>query len=315
MPGTLNTAELVTDIIDAFRVQFPMFRNMGTDFATGVAKFNQQVIARVAKVPTAADYHATTGYKNGAQSANDIVEDVAVTLNQHKHIPIKIDFIDQISTRRDLYDDSIRNVGYALGKTFLDYILGLAVAANITEETTESIANTDRDTLGTVRKAMNAKGAMPFGRFGIVNSDFFEKLEQDQRIASADYYGQRTGANAYGRLSNLVGFQDIYEYPDLPANSENMSAVFADPRCFVLAAGLPSDAGTIAQRYGIPQVMAQEVISDPDSGMQFLLFKWQEAGTGDLYMSLVLLFGAVCGAQGGSAGDKTDYAGHRVVTA
>lgn len=315
MPGTLNTAELVTDIIDAFRVQFPMFRNMGTDFATGVAKFNQQVIARVAKVPTAANYDATTGYKNGAQSANDIVEDVAVTLNQHKHIPIKIDFIDQISTRRDLYSESIRNVGYALGKTFLDYILGLAVAANITEETTETIANTNRDTLGAVRKAMNAKGAMPFGRFGIVNSDFFEKLEQDTRIASSDYYGQRTGANAYGRLSNLVGFQDIYEYPDLPANSENMSAVFADPRCFVLATGLPSDAGNIAQRYGIPQVMAQEVISDPDSGMQFLLFKWQEAGTGDLYMSLALLFGAVCGAQGGSAGAKTDYAGHRVVTA
>jgi hypothetical protein len=61
--------------------------------------------------------------------------------------------------------------------------------------------------------------------------------------------------------------------------------------------------------------MSQEVISDPNSGMQFLLLKWQEAGTGDLYMSLAFLYGCVAGKQGGSAGVKTDYGGHRVVTA
>lgn len=315
MPATLSTNKLVNDVIDAFRVNFPMFSNMATDFATGEAVFNQQVIARVAKIPTAADYDATTGYKNGAQSANDIVEDVAVTLDQHKHIPIKIDFIDQISTQRNLYDEAIRNIGYAMGKTFLDYILSKAVAANFSEVTTASIGNTSRDTLGNVRKKMNIKGAAPFGRFGIVNSDFFEKLEGDARIASSDYYGQRTGENAYGILRNISGFSAIYEYPSLPANSENLSAIFADPRAFVLATGIPSRTGNIAAQYGITQVMSQEVISDPNSGMQFLLLKWQEAGTGDLYMSLAFLYGAVAGKQGGSAGAKTDFGGHRVVTA
>lgn len=315
MPATLSTNQLVNDVIDAFKVQFPVFRSMGTDFATGQAKLGQQVIARVSKVPTAATYDATTGYKNGATSANSTVEDVTVTLNQHKHIPIKISHLDQIATTRDLYSDSIRNVAYAMGKTFLDYILSLSVAANFTQSTTETINNTSRDTLGKVRKAMNAKGAMNFGRYGIVNSDFYEQLEKDARITSADYYAQRTGANGYGMLQNVSGFSAIYEYPDLPANSHNQSAVFADPRAFVLATGIPSDTGVIAARYGIPQVMSQEVISDPMSGMQFLLLKWQEAGTGDLYFSLAFLYGATAGAAGGSAGDKTDYAGHRVVTA
>ncbi len=42
--------------------------------------------------------------------------------------------------------------------------------------------------------------------------------------------------------------------------------------------------------------------------------KWQKSGPFDLYMTLVWLYGIAAGAQGGSAGDKTDYAGHRLVT-
>lgn len=309
-----NTVELLTDVIDAFKVRFPMLTAVSTNFSSEEARLGDTVRGRIASVPAASTYDGTTGYKNGATSANSLTADVSVTLNQHKHVPVKVDYIDQISTRRDLYNEVVGQMAYSIGKDMTDYILGLVVEDNFSHEVVASELNSDYDVLATANQVMNANGAAPTGRVGIVNSGVFNALETDARIASGDYHGQQRGGNAYGQLSNVGGFESIFEYPDLPTNSEHLKGFFTDKTGIVLAARVPTDMDAVAQRIGVPSIAKTEVVQDPDTGLSLMSIVYQDPHTFDLYATTTLIYGAVAGANAGDDNSGTDKGGLRLVS-
>lgn len=313
--STLSINELAQDVFDAFKQQLPVLRDIGYDLSSATAKKGDQIKARVAKLPAVSTYDGTTGYENGATEASALFVDVPVTLDQHKHVPVKLDYIDSISSKIDLYGIAVMNIGYALAKSVLDFALGKVLAANFSEVTTEPIISTSSETLGKVRKALNTRGAALIGRFGIVNSDFFEALDNDVRIASKDYYGQQTNAKPLGILRNVKGFGTVYEYPDLPANGENLSGYFGDRTGIVLATRIPNDISAVADSAGIPKIASFEVVTDAETGLSMLAIKWMKSGTFDVYVTFTLLYGVAAGSQGEGAGKIMDYAGHRVATA
>lgn len=318
MALTLSTAQILELVMDAFKVRLPFLATaFATDFSDEKAKLNQTVNARIAGLPSVQDYDATSGYKPNAADAKTLLDDVPVTINQHKHVPIKLDFLDAASTvnQINLLEEATMNCGYVLAKSIVDYCLGLVVAANFSQSTTSIVANSDLDLLVSVREALNGIGANTMGRFGIVGSGVMSTLTTDSRIASGDYHGQMIGDDALGHLRGIQGFSNIWEYPDMPANAENLSAFFGTKESVVLATRVPNDTSEIAKAAGIPQVASFETMTDEDTGLTLLGIKWIEQGTFDLYCTVSVMYGAVAGKQGGTAGDKTDYAGHRVVTA
>lgn len=121
--------------------------------------------------------------------------------------------------------------------------------------------------------------------------------------------------HAHGHLRNVAGFEDVYEYPDLPANSENLSGYFGIRAGIVMSSRLPTNMSEVASRLGIPKIAKTEVVTDEETGLSLLGITWQKSGTFDLLTTMVWLYGISAGKQGGSAGDLTDYAGHRLVTA
>lgn len=211
---TLTPTEVLTDTLDAFKIAAPMLQSMATEFTAEPVKLNQQVIAHVRTLPTVANYDSSTGYDNGLTEGRDLFVDVPLTVDSHKHAGVNLGYLNSIKDKKDVYDGAIADCGYVLAKAVIDSVLQKFNLANISYSTTETVANTDRDTLGGIRKDMNKRGAGPF-RVGIVNSDAFESLDADTRIASRDYYGQQTGGAALGRLTNVAGFREIWEYPDL----------------------------------------------------------------------------------------------------
>jgi len=211
---TLTPTEVLTDTIDAFKVHAPMLRAMSTEFSAEPVKLNQQVIAHVRTLPSVANYDSSNGYDSGLTEGRDLLVDVPVTVDQHKHCGVNLGYLNSIKDKKDVYQNAISDCGQVLAKAMVDSVLQKFNLANISYSTTETIANTDRDTLGSVRKAMNARGAGN-NRIALASSDAFESLDADTRIASRDYYGQQTGGQALGRLRAVAGFQDIYEYPDL----------------------------------------------------------------------------------------------------
>jgi hypothetical protein len=313
MALTLQTAQILDLSMDAFKVHLPFLTSaFASDFSGKTGVLGQDCIARIAKLPTTQDYDAANGgYANGATAAESLFEDVPVTINQHKHVPVDLDYLVHEGTVDEVrLEEATANLGYVLAKSIADYCLGLASAANFSKSTTAATANVDLDTLRTVRGEMNKVGANAMGRFGIVNTDVMSALDSDSRIASGDYHGQRIGGSAIASLVNLQGFGNIWEYPDMPANGENITGLFATPRSIVLATRIPRNNMDLANALGIPQVSGFETMTDPDSGLTLLGIKWIEQGTQKVQYTVTLMWGAVAGKQGGAAGDKTDYAGH-----
>ncbi len=318
MALTLSTTQILELVMDAFKVRLPFLASaFATDFSHEKAKLNQTVNARIAGLPTVQNYDGTTGYKANATDAKSLMNDVPVTIDQHKHVPIKLDFLDAASTvnQINLLEEATMNCGYVLAKSIADYCLGLAKAVNFSESSVVAVANSDLDMLAAIREAMNAKGVNTTGRFGIVNSAVMTTLTSDSRIASGDYHGQQIGAEALGRLKAIQGFGNIWEYPDMPANTENQTGFFGTRESVILATRVPSDTNEIAKAAGIPQIASFETMTDEDTGLTLLGIKWIEQGTFDVYCTIAVMYGAVAGKQGDSAGALTDYAGHRLVTA
>lgn len=318
MALTLSTGQILDLVMDAFKVRLPFLTAaFATDFSNEQAKLNQTVIAHIAGLPTVRDYDANTGYKANAAEASSLLNDVPVVINRHKHVPIKLDFLDANSAVKqlNLLEEATMNCGYALAKSMADYCLSLVVDANFSQKTTLTVANSDLDALTAIREEMNARGANTMGRFGIVGSGVMTTLTTDSRIASGDYHGQRIGAEALGHLQGIQGFANIWEYPDLPANAENLTGFFGTRESVLLATRVPKDVTEIAKAAGIPMVASFETLTDEDTGLTLLGIKWVEQGTFDVYCTVAVMYGAVAGSQGGADGALTDYAGHRLVTA
>jgi len=310
---TLTVSEILTDVLQAFKKRVPALKFFAADMSADRVKFGQPIIAHIPSLPVAYDHVAANGYSANAQKARDLLTDVSITIDGWKDVPIKINADDASQDRSQNYLKTINNAGYVLGKAVVDYALTKILAANFTNSTQESIANTTKDTLGLVRLGMNGVGAGT-PRFMLCNSPFANALDSDVRIINSQFYNQRTEADPYLHLTGIAGFSEILEYPDFPANAESLSAFGFDSRAIAIATRLPLDSTDIARQLGVPITYSAEMVQDPESGLAIVGFSWIDPDTHIIFITFSVMFGAVAGAQGGAAGVKTDYAGWRVKT-
>lgn len=99
---------------------------------------------------------------------------------------------------------------------------------------------------------------------------------------------------------------------------ENIAAFAFDSRAFTLLAGIPDDFDQeFLNGINCPRVMGFESLTDPESGISMAAVSWQDTGTGAINWAPTICWGKALGRQAytNAAGAKTDYAGHRVITA
>lgn len=100
--------------------------------------------------------------------------------------------------------------------------------------------------------------------------------------------------------------------------TENLTGFAFDRRAFTLLAGIPEDFDQqFVAGLNIPRTMGFEAVTDPDTGLSLAAVSWQDTGTGKLHWSPTIVWGKALGRQSyaNAAGSKTDYAGHRLITA
>jgi len=310
---TLTVAEILTDVMAAFTTRVPAMNFFSINYGSQRVKYGQQIIAQLPSVPAVFDHNAANGYKNNAQSARTLLTDTPVVMDGWKDCPIKITDTDANQDKSQNYLKTINNAGYALSKAVVDYALTKITVGNFSQKTTESIPNTTKDTLSTVRQGMNGvKAGAP--RRMLCSSAFFGGLDSDARITSNQSYNQRVGAEPFGHLQNIEGFTDVMEYPDFP-NTGNLSAFGFDERAIGIATRQPIDNSELAQQLGLPAVFRTDEVVDPGTGLAMTCFSWIDENDHTIYIVFTIMFGAVGGSQGGAVGALTDYAGWRVVTA
>lgn len=216
------TAELILQpTLAAFKKRFPFLFRMGVDFrgAAQPLKLNSQYIAHIRTLPSSAAYGTSTGYANGATSARGLLVDVPITVDKHKHVPLLWEHLHLIKDHKQTWQGAVEDAGYVLGKEAVDSVLRKGHGnSGFSHTVTDTVSNTDRDTLASIAELMNTNGASPFGRIGLVRSSVMTALMDDVDVKSRDYYGQMAGGSALRVLTNVEGFEAIYEYPDFPDN-------------------------------------------------------------------------------------------------
>lgn len=312
MATLTNTPIVLATTLAAFTTRVPALNMLSLDATADEMKLNQQAIAHIRSLPTAGTYDATTGYFNGATNQRDLLTDVPVTMDQHAHVTLSLNYLATLGDQK--IDMALEDAAYVLGKRIVDSALTkAALAANTTFNEIETVANTDLDTLRKIRTLMNTNKANPLGRCGLVSSAVAAKLDTDPMIVSKDYHGQQSGGEGLLRFQNVGGFREILEYPDLPTTA-TLQGLFFDPRLMVVKTALPQTTVALAASMGFAQTEVLDKQTDPDTGITLMMIKHTKPGTLDKFITFVMLYGSSAGAQGGAAGSLTDKAGVRLIT-
>jgi len=378
---TLTPVVLLQQTIRALFVRCPALSFFAHDFTTERLKKDQQVIGKIRKRPVTGQYDANNGgYKAGAQQGRDLLVDVPFTMSQHLHVTLNVSHLASLGDSITDLEGHFQDSASVLGKAVNDHVLGKIGSKAFGNASTYSLANSNKDALNAIRKAMNKRG-VGGPRFGLINSDVAEALEGDSRITNRyDNASQRNDADPHAVFRGLSGFQEIVEYPDMltgngadltissistadlitttaahgllvgdrvqfsaltggagltaggstfyfvsdvpstttlkvsatrggsavdvttaytagtMAKKENISGFFGTREAIAIKTALPSDGIDIAQGLGIPVTAAGEVVTDPDTGLSMICYKWFEPGTMDSYITFAVLYGATAGA-------------------
>lgn len=392
---TLTPTILLTNTIRKLFVKVPALGFFSSEFTTERVKKGQTVIGKIRMRPTASQYDNTTGYKNGSQEGATLLKDVEFVMDQHIHVTIGLNHLNAIGNSIQKMEEHVEDSASVIGSTVARYILGKVRFAAFPHATALSVANSDKDALLAIRRAMNARGVYA-NRFGLVNSDVAEVLAADSRIA--DRFDNRSAdvdSDPYLTLRNIAGFQEVREDPELDDRSvtavavtgeadderftfgsahglavgdrvyltigsggtglasgyffvktvhsptvislsatvdgataafssdivgtiglaENITGFFATREAIAIKTALPIDSLEYAAQLGIPVPASSEIITDPDSGLSMLAYKWFEPGTMNAYITLTALYGAVAGVDADLDNDVMGKSGHILRTA
>jgi hypothetical protein len=313
MATLANASLILATTLEAFKTRVPAMSFLTIDASADMMKLNQVAYAHIRSLPTASTYHATNGYTNGANDQSGLLTDVPVTMSEHAHVTLKLDYLSGLTDEK--IDMAFGDAAFVLAKQMVDFALTkAALAANTTYNEVETVANTDLDTLSKIRQQMNTNKADSSRRYGLVSSAVASKLNADPLIASKDYSGAQAAGEGLLSFNNVGGFKQILEYPDLPTTA-NMTGLFFDPRLMAVRMAIPKNTLELAASLGFVQSEVWEIQQDPETGIALLMIKHGMPGVLDKYISFVSLYGASAGAQGGSAGTITDKAGCRLITA
>lgn len=236
---TLTPVILLQQTIKKLFVKVAMLSFFAHEFTSERLKLNQTVTGKIRLRPATSTYDGTTGYKNGSQEGRDLLLDVSFVMDQHIHITLKVDHLNYLADSIQDMNGHMEDSASVLGKTIARYILGKVNSRSFTNSSTYTAANSDKDALNAIRKALNLRG-VPDGRFGIVNSDVAETLDGDSRITNRyDGRSQSNDASGLIRLSNVSGFGTIIEDPELSTGNDAAEVAVvgeADDETFTLAA-------------------------------------------------------------------------------
>lgn len=92
--------------------------------------------------------------------------------------------------------------------------------------------------------------------------------------------------------------------------ADNITGFFGTREAVAIKTGLPTDSIEVAQALGIPVPASSDVVTDPDSGLSMMAYKWFEPNTMDAYITLTMLYGATAGQLADTGKYAMEPAGH-----
>ncbi|MBX3747328.1 MAG: hypothetical protein KF833_18620 [Verrucomicrobiae bacterium] len=283
--GTLAGDLVVQRSLVLLKLTFPVLTRISTDFSSENADFNQTVKTRIRVVPAVTDYNTTTGYAPSDATTTD----VPVTITAHKAVQIGFNANELASTRRALFDEQVEPIHYALGKNLCDALFGLILAANYTNATTKALASFARADVTAMAKALYDRGVPDMGRTLLLNSAYFEKLQQDATIVNLAAY-QRPEVITRYTLPPIAGF-DVFQAVNL-ITTGNLTGFGFTPDAMAMATRVPND---YTQALPGASHGSVGVVTNPDTGMTVSVVQYVDHKLGASFLRMALMYGVAVG--------------------
>lgn len=286
--GTLVNALVSQRVLELVVSRRPMLRGSVMDFSDEVKSKGDTVTTRTIGIPTVQNFGGTVSAAADA--------DVTTTLSEFKEVRYTFTAAEIVGTSRNLVAERSEAMALSLGNSMVDALAALVTESNfppgspVTKQTVCASASVDYSTITAINKLMNTVGVPDTYRFGWVNCAVAEAMANDELIMAN--FDKSPIASAYGHWTNLKGFADIWEYPALPAGSDNVTGFFASRSALVIAARVPRDPSSLV---GTNYPGTLVTVTDPVTGLSVLRNEWVEGASWEVNTRLVTLYGVHLG--------------------
>ncbi len=277
----INLAAIAQSVLDNLSAQHTPVSAFTTDFSSEIADQGESITTRIATAVSAGD--ASSGY-----SATDVTSSAkTVTLNQHKHFTMAFTDLEIAKGGMNMLERTfVRPATHAVINSMVDALMALVVNSEFGNKATVTSSNFGADDVATLAGDLTTLNVPKDERALIIKPAYYASLAQDNAI-QASYASTLDDSIRNHSVPRVHGF-NVYEYSDIPSNSENLEGFACGPEALLIAARQPA----------IPQNWsgAVESVTDPDSGLTIQLRSWYEGKDGKQMITATTIFGVLVGS-------------------
>ena len=278
--GGINLAQIAQQTLETLSAEMPIVSAFTTDFSSDVADVGESVSTRVATAVSAGD--ATSGY-----SATDVTSTAkTITLNKHKHFTAAFTDLEIAKGGMDMLERTfVRPAVHAVVNQMMDDLLALVLTATYSNEVTVVAGSFGADDVADLAGDLTTLNVPKANRALVIKPAYYANLAQDNAIQASYAYGG-PGSIRDNAVPKVHGF-NVYEYSDIPANSESLEGFACGPEALIIAGRQPA----------LPEnwAGAVESVQDPGTGVTLQLRNWYEGKDGAQYITATLIYGVAAG--------------------
>lgn len=275
----INLAQIAQRSLETLVAQLPALSAFATDFSDEVAVEGSSVTTRVATQPTVGSL--ATGYATNAQNAATTAK--TITLGDVNGLVLGFTDSEWSKSSINLYDIFVRPGVNAVANSMIDDALALLTASNFSQSATIAAAAMNHGKVVDLAKELTESNVPKMDRFLGLAPGHYAQLAKDVK----DTYAVGTSnVIQLNQLPPIAGLS-VFEYTDIPSNSENLVGWAGGKQGIIIAARQPA----------IPQGFTGEIETavDPESGFALQLRKWYSADDGKYYLSIGAMWGVAVG--------------------
>lgn len=311
--GTLSGTLVIQRALEFFRINYPLFKAIYTDFSDEPGLFNQAIDTRVVGKPAVQTYNPALGADGrplGWNTASPATTaDAAVMLNQHVGVPVVFDSNTLAGTTRRLFDEQSPAMAYALSQYFVQLIYALITPANFNAYAAvqgakvpvayptypKALGDFARSAAVDLNAIFNPNEVPITDRFLLLNSAYYAAMGKDPSLITFWAAQRDPEIITEGELPRMSKFVPI-EAPDFPV--ANNAVGFAGQKSAIIAiARMPADYSKVLPGSSYGNVTQ---VTDDQTGLTMMLVEYVNHTGGYAEMRMEAMIGAGVGdARGG----------------
>lgn len=280
----VNLAAIAAQSLDVLLPKLPLLRSvMATDFSSDVATQGESVTTRVATATTAQDFTAAAADQDATTTAKTI------SLSNYKGTRIAFSDSEWSKSSINLNEVFIKPAVNGIANAIIDSALALVTNANFGAAGFTGAASAfDADDCADLAATLTSGNVPQDGRFLLINPSYYANLAKDASVQQAYAYGSPS-VILENRIPRVHGLS-VFEYTDIPGNSENLVGMCGTNQGLLVATRLPAAPANYPGEI--------ETVTDPESGFSLQFRRWYSADDRKYRMEVGVIYGVAVGVAG-----------------